>query len=986
MFTRFFLFLCFLTICNLSAHSQPGELQWVDSVYNSLNADEKIGQLFMLVIPPHASSDDIDRIRDDVKSHEVGGIIFQQETPHHQASVTRALQAATKIPLFVGQDGEWGIAQQVDSAISFPRPLILGAIHSDSLVYQMGKATAKHMKVIGLNLDFAPLTDINNNPQDPLISYRSFGEDKVNVAHKATAYMRGLQDGGVLACAKQYAVQSLTVTDFVKDIPRVQPTIDTVSSYPFTMLFENGVTGVMPASSKVPLFYENLKLNRKNDFDAETLSLLFTGRWLKEKQNFKGLTFVDLQQVKIAADKEKEGDESVFAFQAGNDVLIGPEDVGPAIRKIKKLVKSDSQYERQLDETVKKILSAKYKAGLYQAADVNTDNLIARLNDGESLVLRQKLYESAVTVVKDNKKVIPIKSLENKNFAYITSDAAEPNKIFYNYLTRYVNASYYTLDEKTDLVEMSDALTGHQVIIVGVFPQTTPAVLARIDRLLSMLAMGHEVVYCDFGNEMFLKTSKNYGTLITAYSNTEETLKAVPEVIFGALPASGKLPFSVPTAELKAGTGISTGTTGRLSYSLPEDVAMSSEVLSRIETIAREAIETGATPGCQVLVARKGKVIYQQNFGTLNYNKLNPVTDQTIYDLASLTKVSATLQATMFMYEKGLIDINRKVSYYLPELKKTNKKDVTILEMLTHQAGLAPFIPMWNETVKDTEYLPLYYSRSKSEKYPLQVSSNLYAAPGIRDSVWSWIAKSKLIEKSARTPYIYKYSDLGFLILQRLAERLTNQPLDEFVSQNFYEPLGAYTTGYLPLAHFSSQQIAPTEDDRIYRKTLVTGTVHDERAAMMGGVAGHAGLFSSANDLAKLGQMLLQEGYYGGYRYYKPETVRMFTHKAFDRSRRGLGWDKPIQSDFNGPTSLKASPKTFGHTGFTGTCMWVDPEFDLVYVFLSNRVYPDRSGKLISANIRSRIQDVIYDAIFSYCDEGPAVIAAPENNIVSRAQ
>jgi CubicO group peptidase (beta-lactamase class C family) len=374
--------------------------------------------------------------------------------------------------------------------------------------------------------------------------------------------------------------------------------------------------------------------------------------------------------------------------------------------------------------------------------------------------------------------------------------------------------------------------------------------------------------------------------------------------------------------------------------------------------------------------------VYDKTFGSLAYDGV-PVTAETIYDLASVTKVSATLQAVMFMYDKGLIDINKKVSYYLPELKKTNKRDITIVEMLTHQAGLAPFIPMWPETVKDTTYLPTYYGRIRNTQYPLQVSSNLFAAQQIRDSVWAWIGKSRLLEKPARTPFAYRYSDLGFMILQRLSEKILNQPLDEFVAQNLYEPLGAYSTGFLPLDRFPASIIAPTENDKIYRKATVVGTVHDERAAMMGGVSGHAGLFSNANDLAKLGQMLLQEGVYGGTRYYKAETVRTFSNKQFDSSRRGLGWDKPVQSDWNGPTSMKASPLTFGHTGFTGTCIWIDPAFDLVYIFLSNRVYPDRNSKLISSNIRSRIQDVVYESIFEYCGKESSGSKEPDRTILS---
>lgn len=976
------IFLSLWAIIHGTVSAQIDKSRWVDSVMNSLSTDEKIGQVFMRLIPARATQEQVDRVYADVKNLDLGGVVFQQEYPHHQVKVTNMIRNVTKIPLLVGQDGEWGVGQMVDSTISFPRPLVLGALANDSLVYEMGRETARHMKLLGVNLNFASLADVNSNPQDPLISYRSFGADKTNVANKITAFVRGMQDNGVLACAKQFGITGLTITDFKGDIPSVRASIDSTHAYPFQKLFEIQVAGVMPASSNVPLYYDKVK-PRNNPYDPSTLAQLFTGAWLKDQRGFKGLSFVDLQYVKIAADKTREGDEAVFAFQAGNDVLIGGEDIDAAVRKIRRLVKAESAYESQLNASVRKILSAKYDAGLARQQRLNPDNLVARLNAPSGQVITERLYEQAITVIRNNRKIIPIKQLDNKQIAYLTSDVTFPNAAFYRHISRYAQASYYTLDEKTDLIKLADALAGHHLVVIGVFPQTSAAVLARMERTVNLLKPNVEIVFCDFGNEMFMRTVDKYQTSITAYCNASEAMVAASEVLFGSIPATGRLPFS-PSRELAVGTGVSTSALQRLRYASPEQVRMDSRVMARIDAIADEAIRSGATPGMQVLVARGGTVVYEKNFGTLNYNKSNPVTSETIYDLASLTKVSATLQATMFMYEKGLIDINRKVSYYLPELKNSNKKDITIIEMLTHQAGLAPFIPMWPETVKDTTFLRSYYSRTRSAAYPLQVSPNLYGSPVLRDSVWSWIVKSKLIDKQARTPFAYRYSDLGFLILQRLAEKLLNQPLDEFVSQNFYEPLGAYTAGFTPLERFSKQQIAPTEYDRIFRRVLVAGTVHDERGALMGGVAGHAGLFGTATDVAKLGQMLLQEGYYGGYRYYKPETVRLFTHKQFDKSRRGLGWDKPVQSDWSSPTSLKASPRTFGHTGFTGTCLWVDPEFDLVYVFLSNRVYPDRSAKLISANIRSRIQDVIYDAIFTYCDDYPAPDHATPNTMVSR--
>jgi len=979
---RVFTFFALLLIAHGTALAQLEKTQWVDSVMNTLTVDEKIGQLFLRVLPSNATPDQVNKVHDDIKAMDLGGVVLQHETPHHQVAVVKMLRSVAKVPLLVGQDGDWGVSPIVDSTMNLPEPLLLGAIAQDSLIVSLGRESARQMKLLGINLSFASLSKVTANFQDPLFSYASFGIDKTIASRKVSAFIRGMADNGVLACAKPYGVTGLTITEYVGDIPRVRASVDTVATHPFHALFENNLAGVMPASLPVPIAFDNKVKQKKLSFDASTLSQLCTGWWLKQQHGFQGLVIVDLQRVKLADEKAKDGDDALIAFQAGNDMMMNTSDIGGAIRKIKKLVKTEDRFEAQLNASVRRILQAKYDAGLAHQQVLNPDNLIARLHAPAGKALTERLYERAVTVLKNDRKVIPIVHLDNKRIAYLSCDLTPPNDSFSKDLSRYAQVSSFALEEKTDLVKLADMLARHHTVIIGVFPQSKEAILTRLDRLMGLIKPDIEVVFCDFGNENFLRTAGKYRTVLTAYMNSREALVASSEVLFGAISASGKLPFTA-SRDFVVGTGINTPNIRRLRYASAEQARMDSRILSGIDAVAQEAILTGATPGMQVIVARGGTVVYEKNFGTLNHNKNNPVTSETIYDLASLTKVSATLQAVMFMYEKGLIDINRKVSFYLPELKNTNKKDITILETLTHQAGLAPFIPMWTETVKDTTFLPLYYSRTRSAQYPLQVSPNLYGSMVLRDSVWSWILASKLIEKQARTPYQYRYSDLSFLILQRLAETLLNQPLDEFVTQNFYEPLGAYTAGFLPLDRFPKQQIAPTEYDRIFRRTLVSGTVHDERGALMGGVAGHAGLFGTASDLVKLGQMLLQDGYYGGYRYYKPETVRLFTHKQFDKSRRGLGWDKPLQSDWTSPTSLKASPRTFGHTGFTGTCIWVDPEFDLVYVFLSNRVYPDRSGKLISANIRSRIQDVIYDAIFEYCEENPVVPQPVSGELVS---
>ncbi len=952
--------------------AQVDKNRWVDSVFNTLSVNERIGQMFMMTLSSKDDASVTKEIENEVESHRIGGIIFTQGSLIKQAQLTNRFQRSAEIPLLIAQDAEWGLGMSLDSTIQFPRALVLGAIRDDKMIYTLGEEVARQMKIMGIHINFAPVADVNNNPQNPIISYRSYGENMLNVASKAVAFMQGMQDHGVLACAKHFPIKGLTVTDVQKGLPILQTNVDSVQSYPYQKLFEKNISGVLLAPADFPLFYENKSLIRKNQFNSSKLSSLFAGDWLRKKFNYKGLVFVDIQNTQSLTEKYRAGEAETFAFQAGNDVLMNPKDIGAAIRKIKKLIqkdKRDKRYEQQLTVSVKKILAAKYDAGLTKRQIVNTDNLVMRLNSPEANILNRRLYESAVTVIHNDHNVIPLKAFEGKHVAYITSDGSSPNNEFYHYLNKYRDIAYFTVDAKTDWVELTDALHDQEIIIVGVFPQTPEVVIEKLHRALKQLQPSREIIACDFGNETFLKSADEYSTLLTSYVNSGEALQIVPQIIFGGLGANGVLPFTA-SATCEEGMGVETKSLNRLSYSIPEDVGMDSRVLKKIETIAQEAITLKATPGCNVIVARNGKVIYEKSFGYLDYESKAPVTDESIYDLASLTKVSATLQAVMFMHERGMIDIHKKISFYLPELLKTNKKDVTIYDILIHQAGLTPFVPMWPFTMIEKEFSPVYYGHEKSEQYPLQVSPNLFASSVIQDSIWLWIGKSKMIEKPIRTAYPYRYSDLGFMMLKQLAEKMLNQPISDFLQQNLYEPLGASTTGFLPLQHFPKERIAPTERDTIFRKSLVLGTVHDERAAMMGGISGHAGLFSSGSDLLKLGQMLLQEGSYGGTRYYKPETVQLFANRQFEKGRRGLGWDKPIQGDWNSPTSLKASHRTFGHTGFTGTCLWIDPEFNLVYIFVSNRVFPDRSNKLNQVNIRSRIQDVIYESIFEYCKSG----------------
>ncbi|HOX83247.1 MAG TPA: glycoside hydrolase family 3 N-terminal domain-containing protein, partial [Chryseolinea sp.] len=721
-------FFCFLFSLSLSLtlSAQNDKNRWVDSVFNTLSVNERIGQMFMVTLSSDDETTVSKGIEDEVESHRIGGIIFTHFSPLEQARLTNRFQRAAEIPLLIAQDGEWGLGMSLDSAIQFPRALILGAIQNNEMVYAFGVEVARQMKSMGVHINFAPVADVNNNPQNPAISYRSFGANKINVASKSVAFMQGMQDHGVLACAKHFPIKGLTVLDVQKGLPVLQTNVDSIQSYPYQKLFENNIAGVLLASADFPLFYNNKNLIEKNQFNSSKLSSLFTGDWLRRKFNYGGLVFVDIQNTQSLTEKYREGETELFAFQAGNDVLMNSKDVSASVRKIRKLVQRNKSYAEQLAVSVKKILAAKYDAGLTRKRLINTDNLVMRLNSPSSHVLNQKLIEASVTVIHNDHNVIPLTSLEEKHIAYITSDGTAPNTEFYRYLSKYRDVAYFTVNDKTDWLELTDALDDQEIIIVGVFPQTPQSVVDKLHKALKQLQPNREIIACDFGNETFLKSADGYSTLITAYVNNTETLRTVPQIIFGGLPAKGVLPFTT-SSWCTEGMGVRTKSLSRLAYSLPEEVGMDSKVLKKIEAIAQEAITIKATPGCNVLVARNGKVIYEKSFGYLDYENKSQVTEETIYDLASLTKVSATLQAVMFMHERGMIDIHKKISYYLPELKKTNKKDVTIYDILIHQAGLTPFVPMWTSTMNTNkkEFLPLYYGSIRNEQYPLQVSPNL---------------------------------------------------------------------------------------------------------------------------------------------------------------------------------------------------------------------------------------------------------------------
>jgi len=938
------------SILFLAGFGQDLKTSWVDSVFQTLNTSKKIGQLFMIPVSAYSSPEEKEELNDLIRKFEPGSILITKGGPVSHASLINNLQSRSKVPLLVAVDAEWGLGQTLDSVVNYQKAMQLAAVRDDTLIFRLGRQIAHEMKLLGIHINFAPNADMNMAEQNYPQTLRYYGNTKDRVALKAVAYMRGLQQGGVLACAIHPAGFKKTHPPDSSFQVTISP-MDSIRLFPYQQLVNAGVHGLLTSH-----------INQKSSSGPST-EQIFISEVLKKSLHFRGLSFADVTSLQKTAGKQQEGMIERLALEVGNDILINPDNIASAINKISREVKNNKLLRARLNEAVLKILSAKYDAGLAVNRTISTDNLTARLNSPESKLLKYQISEAAVTLLVNEKKSVPVQQIENKKFVSLSIGSEEPNE-FTHYLSRYAFFEHVSIRLPQDTAQIKAKLVGADIIMIGIFPYSS-SMIKELAPFIKSLAKRKEVIVSYFGNPAELPYLAGVPSLLAGYTDQNEVPKITAQIIFGAMTAKGELPFTIEG--FKEGQGLISESTGRLSYSLPEAAGISSKTLSKIEVIAREAIEIGATPGSHVLVAKDGKVVYEQSSGYLTFENKIPVSDQTIYDLASVTKVSATLQTVMFMHEKGLIDVNKKASVYLPELKNSNKKDMIIKDILTHQAGLWPFLPFWSQTVKNGVQLPQYYSSASSEEYPFPVADGLFAHKSMKDSLWTWIIKARVRDKTPRTPYNYIYSDMGFYILQHIAEKILKQPMEVFLKKNLYEPLGAYALDYLPLRKFPESLIAPTENDLLFRKKLLTGYVHDQGAAMHGGIAGHAGLFGTASDLAKLGQMLLQKGKYGGHQYYRPETVELFTARQYEPSRRGLGWDKPTPSEWNGPTTLFASGKTFGHTGFTGTCIWVDPEFNLVFIYLSNRVHPDMTNnKLISANIRPRIQEIIYKAIFDY--------------------
>lgn len=996
----------FLLCISLNAWSQPANTKtklpkyesdsnvWVDSVYNSLSLEQRIGQLFMIAAYSGGEKYNQSLIEKLIKENGIGGLIFMQGTPKAQAEQTNKFQKMSNVPLLIGMDAEWGLGMRLTGIRDMPRQIMMGAMADSTIVYKMASAIANQCRRLGVHIDFAPVIDINNNPNNPVINFRSFGENKYKVANYGIQYMRGLQDNGVIACAKHFPGHGDTDVDSHKDLPQIKKSLaglQNLELYPFKQLIANGIQSVMIAHLQVP------SLESKQNTPT-TLSYNTITNTLQNTMGFTGLVITDALNMEGVAKFFQPGEIDLKALQAGNDILLFSQDVPTGISKIKAALKNGTISDKRLEASVKKILQAKYNVGLNKVQTINTTNIDDDLNEYTSSI-RKQVAEASITLLNDPYNIInKVKKNISDKIVYIGVGTSSENTFSVNLKKAGVKKiEFATAMNSKALTDMVWKYKSYDAIIIGVHNMSGyPTQNFGLDKseieAVQKLGANKNSITVVFGNPYVIKNFCSQEGLLVAYDEADETQIAAAQIITGQLKAKGTLPVSV-CPEFKFGDGI-VGITNPLGEVIdngrfgkqykdvdtsriiknvfskdfpleccvsPNALGINNANLDKLDDFLESCIRQGAFPGCRILVAKEGKVFYDKSFGYLEPNKKNSVDINTVYDIASVTKVAATTLAVMKLYEQGKIDLNGYLGKYLPITKGTDKEYLKIKDILTHQAGLVAWIPFYKETLDSTgRPNPAIYSKTFSSKFNLKVTSNLYMRNDWVDTMWKRILYSPLKNRGK-----YVYSDLDFIILQKVVERITKKSLDKYVEEEFYKPLNLKYTAFQPKTNLSKVEIAPSEYDNYFRYQTIQGYVHDMGAAMFGGVSGHAGLFSSAQDLGVIFQMLLNKGIYNGKRFFKESTVELFTAKNSFVSRRGLGFDKPEPNANKGnPCADNASLKTFGHQGFTGTCVWADPENGLLFVFLSNRTYPSADNKLINRlDVREKSQQLVYSAL-----------------------
>jgi len=932
---------------------------------DALSIEEQIAQLMMVAMYPKEGESHQNEIIRLIQEYKIGGLIVFQGTSRQVQEDLTTYQSFSEIPLLTSIDGEWGPGMRLSNAPNFPKAMPLGAIQNDSLIYLMGKEIARELKQLGIYVNFAPVVDVNSNPDNPVIGIRSFGDNADNVTKKAGFYLRGMQDNGVMAVLKHFPGHGDTDADSHKALPVInhdRAYLDSVDLKPFKLLIKEGAMGVMSAHLNVPAL-------DNSEGSISSFSPIIIKGLLKEELNFKGLVYTDALNMKGASDNISKGRLEVEALIAGNDILLMPKDVPSAIEAILLAIENNEIDKSQIRASCKKVL---YYKSLLKISPPAKKSLISKdLNSSYSKSLQKKLVTKSLTLLVNQNNIIPLKKLNQKRIVSIT--IGESESVFFNKMIRKysdiktINLPLGTSSEK--LSSIISELKKDDLIIFNFQANIWSAkdnygFNAKWRNFISEINNEYSSILLMYGNPYTLTDYSGLdklNALLLVYQDGKDQQELAAQAIMGGTEITGKLPVTI-SKDFPLGFGINTLST-RLGYSDPIDVGMDESYFVIIDSIVNDGILKKAYPGAQVLIARKGKIVYDKSFGYFTYDSIQQVESDDLYDIASITKIAATALVLMKMEDKGMINLDATLGDFIPDLvDSTEYENLKFRSLLAHQAGLRSWVPFYLKTMEKGELKLSTFSDKKTDIYSVKVAEELYINKTFTDSIYSWIIQTPLNNKIK-----YLYSDIGYYFFLKIIEE-QNQNSLEFISNDlFYAPLNLRYCTFLPLNKFDKSQIVPTEDDTLFRKQLIWGDVHDPGAAMLGGVGGHAGLFSNSNDLAVIMQMLLNKGTYGGEQFLSEEVINEYTKCQYceNDNRRGAAFDKPVRDGSDGPTCNCLSFKSFGHTGFTGTMVWADPVEEIVYVFLSNRIYPSAENvKLIKMNIRTKIQEKIYESIF----------------------
>lgn len=934
---------------------------WVDSTLSSLTLRQKVGQMIVAYsMTPYMSYNDPDflKLAHMVQKQQIGGIAVSLGNIYEQVMMLNRLQKLAGVPLLIASDYENGLGMRLRGGISFPSNMALGATRDSSLVYKIGRVVGEEARAVGVEQVYAPVSDVNDNPENPIINVRSYGENPQLVASMASEFVKGVQSEGAIATAKHFPGHGDTHVDSHLGLPVVDygmHRLDTLELVPFRADIAAGVRSVMVAHIAFP------RIDSEPGVPG-TLSPAITTGLLKDSLNFHGLVVTDALTMGGVVKGFTDGAAAIRAVNAGADILLMPPDNHLAIESIVAAVKEGKISQSRVDNAVRKILEVKSELGLDRARLINVNDIDRVVGTESHELLAEHAARRSITIVRNDSNVLPLQYRQPGNIlCLVVTDNGNPFEADYfkrELLKRYDNVSFAQINPTSNEVDFKDAMNAvdtSSLVLIPAYIQWrsgtgtidfTPQVQAFLDTVTNS---GKPVVMVSFGNPYLLRSVPGVTAYVCAYGAMKVSVQAAVQALFGEINVSGKLPVTIPGVA-KYGRGIDMRQTS-LRFAMPQEAGFTARGLARLDSTVNYWIADSAFPGAQLLVVKDGLVVLDKAFGTYNYSPTSQAVNlNTMFGLASLTKVTATTQAAMKLYGEGKLDLNAPVVKYLPQFGQNGKEKVTIRNLMVHDSGLPPDPPrhLWWDGNIPKKQLERLLKHPWDFVIPDSFGTNFDSA---HQAMWDSLYATPLAYKTG-TKMVY--SDINFLILGKVIEKITGMPLAEYVEKNFYKPLGMTNTMFTPPLSRKDQCV--TEEYDSVAGQYIQGYVHDENSRSLGGAVGHAGLFSTASDLGELIQMMQNGGVYDGRRYLKDSVIALFTRKQSDLSTRALGWD--TKSPRYSSAGTLFSPNSWGHLGYTGTSIWVDPARNLFAILLTNRVCPTRKDHKIW-----RVRPIVYNQV-----------------------